>query len=72
MEVEFVGSARRMPLHNKIKGVSMVNENTLYPDAYKVTITARDMTPTCYNVYANYLMGQEEITTVEAEEAPKG
>ena len=67
IEVEFVGSVRRMPLHEKIKGVSMVNENTLYPDAYRVRITARDMTPTCYNVYANFLMGQEEVTVSEPE-----
>jgi hypothetical protein len=66
ISVEFVGSVRRMPLHTRIQNVSMVNENTLYPDAYRVSISARDMTPTCYNVYANFLMGQEEVTVSDS------
>lgn len=64
--VEFVGSVRKMPLYEKIKlPKSMINENTLYPDAYKMTISARDLTPTCYNVYANFLMDQEDVTVTE-------
>ena len=61
MTIEFVGNVRKMPLYTKITDVPMVNENTLYPDAYKVSISARDLTPPCFNVYANYLMGNQKV-----------
>lgn len=62
IEVAFVGNVRKMPLHDLIDDkVKMINENTLYPDAYKITISAKDMTPNCFNVYANYLMKHESV-----------
>jgi hypothetical protein len=65
MEVSYVGNVRQMPLGTKIFNVPLVNSDVLYPDAYRVRLSARDLTPNCYNVYANYLMSQE-IVTVDA------
>lgn len=65
MEVSYVGNVRQMPLGSKIFNVPLINSNMLFPDAYRVRLSARDLTPNCYNVYANYLMSQE-IVTVES------
>lgn len=62
MEVTYVGNVRRMPLNSKIIDVPAVNDYTLYPDAYKIRLSARDLTPNCYNVYANYLMSQSLVS----------
>lgn len=60
MTVEFVGNVRKMPLHTKLD-MPMLNKDTLYPDAYKITLSARDLTPSCFNVYANYLAGNQKV-----------
>lgn len=69
MEVTYVGNVRRMPLNTRITDVPAVNDYTLYPDAYKIRLSARDLTPNCYNVYANYLMSQSLVTVDQGEPA---
>lgn len=65
IEVSYVGNVRRMPLYTKILdgNISAVNQNSLYPDAYKIRLSARDLTPNCFNVYANYLMTNSIVST---------
>ncbi len=62
MEISYVGNVRQMPLYERINNVPLINRNTLYPDAYRVRLMARDLTPNCYNVYASYLMNNELVT----------
>lgn len=68
MEVSYVGGVRSIPLYKKLADQVPITltEGMLYPDAYRVRLSARDLTPNCYNVYANYLMSQE-LVTVDAE-----
>lgn len=70
MEVSYVGNVRQMPLETKLTNVPLLKTGSmLYPDAYRVRLSARDLTPNCYNVYANYLMSQE-IVTVDHTSSP--
>ena len=58
VEVTFEGKQRTSLLYTKLAGsdqIGMVNANTLFPDAYKISIKAKDLTPNCFNIYMNYL-----------------
>lgn len=65
--VEYVGNLNQMPLHEKIQDVKQIQVGNLYPDAYKVVLSARDLTPNCYNVYAHYLMKREQVTVTDQQ-----
>lgn len=57
-EVTFEGKLRKIPsvskYYNNEMGIKSVDDDTLWPDAWKITLSIRDLTPNNFNMYANY------------------
>ena len=67
IKVTFDGKTRKRELYRRLGGndqIGMVDANTLFPDAYKVEITANDMTPNCFNIYMNYLRNGNKASVI--------
>ena len=55
-EVTFEGKLRKNPEFSKklSKTIKSIDENMLWPDAWKIKLTIKDLTPNNFNLYADY------------------
>lgn len=68
VEIVHVGKLRvNSGVSNSLSGMKSINANTLYPDAWKVTLNIQDLCPNNFNNYVEYLMkgkdGQVSVGT---------
>jgi hypothetical protein len=69
IKVTFAGKTRKSELYSKLgssDSIGMIDENTLFPDAYKISIEAKDMTPNCFNIYMNYLRNGNSASVISS------
>ena len=76
VQVNTVGKLRKNPQVAKTLAgkVHSIDENTLFPDAWKMTITIDDLTPNNFNMYADYYLNgfnKDEIS-MQADEKTFG
>ena len=73
MTVTFEGKLRKNEEASKFfrdEGILSIDENMLWPEAWKVELSIRDLTPNNFNVYAEYYehgFKAEEIATLERD-----
>jgi hypothetical protein len=73
LKITFEGKLRKNEEASKFfrdEGILSIDENMLWPEAWKVEITIRDLTPNNFNVYAEYYehgFKAEEIATLEKD-----
>lgn len=71
IEITFVGKLRKnTKVSNELKGmgINSIDEDMLWPDAWKVKIDIRDLTPNNFNMYADYYLqgfNSDEILSLE-------
>ena len=57
IEINCVGKLRKNPgISNQLSNVKGIDANTLFPDAYKITINVKDLCPNNFNNYVDYVM----------------
>lgn len=56
VEIKHVGKLRKNPDVYKRLNINGINNSTLYPDAYHITLNIHDLCPNNFNNYVDYLM----------------
>jgi hypothetical protein len=73
LKITFEGKLRKNEEASKFfreEGILSIDENMLWPEAWKVELSIRDLTPNNFNVYAEYYehgFKAEEIATLERD-----
>ena len=73
LKIKFEGKLRKNEEASKFfreEGILSIDENMLWPEAWKVELSIRDLTPNNFNVYAEYYehgFKAEEIATLERD-----
>jgi hypothetical protein len=67
------GKLRKNPnMFNKFGGIiNSIDEDTLWPDAWKITIEIKDLTPNSFNTYINYFVNGTDSTNKSVRENAK-
>ena len=60
-----VGKLRTNPKMAKNLGIKSLDNNTLYPDAYKINIKIIDLTPNNFNTFSYYLNEGFDSTSLQ-------
>lgn len=65
-KITHVGKLRKNQyMDDRFPGIGSIDENTLWPDAWKVEIHIKDLTPNNFNMYMNYYInGSKESLTL--------
>lgn len=72
--VTFEGKLRKnKAMSNRLikLGIKSIDEDMLWPDAWKISISLKDFTPNNFNMYANYYMNgfnQDEIASLSSKQ----